>query len=55
MFGHRRSAGVLVVLFGVASVLLVAWLSEAGQGPFSYLWFLASALGLVSVLAAGRR
>jgi hypothetical protein len=55
MFRHRRSAGALVVLFGLASALLVAWLSEAGQGPFSYLWFLASALGLISVLAAGRR
>jgi hypothetical protein len=55
VFGHRRSAGALVVLFGAASVLLVVLDSEAGQGPFSYLWFLASALGLVTVLAAGRR
>src|SRR3954453_11702666 len=35
VFGHRRSAGALVVLFGAASVLLVVLDSEAGQGPFS--------------------
>ena len=54
MFRHRRSAGALVVVFGAASVPLVVLLTEAGDGPISYVWFLASALGLVAVLAAGR-
>jgi hypothetical protein len=55
VFRHRRLAGGLVVLFAAVSVPLVALLSKAGQGPISYLWFVASALGASTVLAARRR
>jgi hypothetical protein len=55
LFGHRRWAGALALLFGAASVLLVSLLNDAGEGPTSYVWFVASALGLITVLAPGRR
>ena len=52
---HRRPAGLLVLLFTATSVRLVAMLNETGGSYSWYVWFLASALGVITVLAAGRR
>jgi hypothetical protein len=55
LFRRRRAAGMLIALFTAASVPLAALVDHAHPGGFSWVWLLASALGVLTVLAARPR